>query len=186
MGRCRLSLAQQRLWFLTHLDERAELRLITSPLSMRLRGVLDRTALRAALDRIVARHESLRTHFEWIRGEALQRIEPPEVGFALAERRIATGEAGTAQLQRWLAEGASSGFDLTAGPLIRGQLIDVSDEEHVLQLTMHHIVSDGWSIGRAVAGAADGCMGRIAPGKRIRCRRSRSSTPTMRSGSGSG
>ncbi len=57
------------------------------------------------------------------------------------------GSSGQAQLQEWLAQGAGAAFDLTVGPSIRGQLIAIGDEDHVLQLTMHHIVSDGWSMG---------------------------------------
>ncbi len=80
-----LSFAQQRLWFITQLDERAS-RAYHISVALRLRGALDRQALRAALNRIVARHESVRTRFELVNGEAVQRIDGPEVGFALKER----------------------------------------------------------------------------------------------------
>ncbi len=71
-------------------------------------------------------------------------------------------------------------------PLIRGQLIGVGDEEHVLQLTMHHIVSDGWSVRKRYCGNCGHCMQPIAPGTPILYRRCRFNTPTMHSGSGSG
>ncbi len=141
-----LSVTQQRLWFLTRLDRRAS-RAYHLAFGLRLRGRLHREALKSALDRIVYRHESLRTSFVASDGVARQRILPPEVGFALEESDLSK-VADLEQRLRELAEQESSAeFDLTIGPLIRGHLVKVSEQEHVLLLTMHHIVSDGWSIG---------------------------------------
>src|SRR6185369_13962556 len=119
-------LAQQRLWFITQLDESAS-RAYHIAVSLRLRGELDRAALRAALNRIVARHESLRTRFEVVNGEANQRIAAPEVGFALTERAAPAGGEGLAQVRQWLEEEANSPFDLATGPLVCGQLIAIGD-----------------------------------------------------------
>ncbi len=160
-GELELSFTQQRLWFLTQLDERAS-RAYHMVLGLRLRGPLRRDALKAALDRIVYRHESLRTIFVASDGVARQRILPAEVGFALEETDLsavadgavvagvqdgANGEAIEQRLRELAGQEARVEFDLTCGPLIRGHLVKVSEQEHVLLLTMHHIVSDGWSMG---------------------------------------
>ncbi|WP_369981515.1 non-ribosomal peptide synthase/polyketide synthase [Xanthomonas bundabergensis] len=143
-----LSWAQQRLWFLDQLDHAAGAA-YHIPAALRLSGDLDRTALQASLDRVVARHESLRTTFVSVEGEPQQVIAPADSGFALAEhdlRELDTPaqEAAIAKLSR--AE-ARAPFDLAQGPLIRGRLLQLSESEHVLLVTQHHIVSDGWSIG---------------------------------------
>ena len=114
----------------------------------RLRGELDRGALRRALDRIVARHEALRTTFELVDGEPVQRIAPvEESAFHLVEHDLRGAAEAGAQLRRLVAEEAGAPFDLARGPLIRGRLIRLADDDHVLLITMHHIVSDGWSMG---------------------------------------
>ncbi|WP_369981521.1 amino acid adenylation domain-containing protein [Xanthomonas bundabergensis] len=146
-----LSWAQQRLWFLDQLDHAAGAA-YHIPAALRLSGDLDRTALQASLDRVVARHESLRTTFVSVEGEPQQVIAPADSGFALAEhdlRELDTPaqEAAIAKLSR--AE-ARAPFDLAQGPLIRGRLLQLSESEHVLLVTQHHIVSDGWSIGLLV------------------------------------
>lgn len=140
-----LSLAQQRLWFLARLDEGTS-RAYHSRIALRLRGPLDRQALRAALDRIVERHESVRTRIEMIDGAAVQRVDAAGSGFALRECELAE-EGADARLQTLIAEEGKTEFDLETGPLMRGQLICVSEERHVLLITMHHIVTDGWSMG---------------------------------------
>ena len=119
---------------------------ITSLELLRLRGVLDREALRRALDRVVARHEILRTGFVQVDGHAMQVVGaggefPIEVD-DLRER-----EGKEAELERLLEEEGKKRFDLERGPLIRGRLVQMGEGEHVLMVTMHHIVSDGWSMG---------------------------------------
>ena len=114
------------------------------PLGLRLRGPLDRAALRGALDGLVARHEALRTTFATVDGEPVQRIAPAS-GFAFTERDL-IGASETV-IMALAEEEANAAFDLEVGPLIRGQLIRLGDEEHVLLITMHHIISDGWSMG---------------------------------------
>jgi len=143
-----LSWAQQRLWFLDQLDPAAGAA-YAMPAGLRLTGKLDRAALQATLDRVVARHEALRTTFVLEEGQPVQRFAAPDTGFALIERDL-TGSSGDAlrdEIERLTVAAFTRPFDLAHGPLIRGELLRVSAEEHLLLISMHHIVSDGWSIG---------------------------------------
>ncbi len=140
-----LSFAQQRLWFLEQMGSTGSAFHI--PMGLHLRGRLDRVALGCALDRIVERHEALRTVFGQVDGEPVQRVIPPaECCFTLLEHDA----AGEDELRRLAAEEASAPFDLQRGPLVRGRLVRMGEDEHVLLVTMHHIVSDGWSMGPLV------------------------------------
>ncbi|WP_420127865.1 non-ribosomal peptide synthase/polyketide synthase [Longimicrobium sp.] len=140
-----LSFAQQRLWFIERLKDAGAAYHI--PVRQRLRGDLDRDALRRALDRIVARHESLRTTFAEEDGEPVQRIASAEESpFHLVEHDLRGHPHAGAELRRLMAEEAGAPFDLARGPLIRGRLVRMADDDHVLLITMHHIVSDGWSM----------------------------------------
>jgi amino acid adenylation domain-containing protein len=143
-----LSWAQQRLWFLDQLDHAAGAA-YHMPAALRLSGTLDRDALRATLDRIVARHEDLRTTFAGSPDGPVQVIAPADCGFALAEHDLRDLEQPEREqaLARLSAAEANTLFDLAAGPLIRGQLIRLADDEHILLLTQHHVISDGWSMG---------------------------------------
>ncbi|MFJ7794116.1 amino acid adenylation domain-containing protein [Pseudomonas sp. NPDC096950] len=145
-ARLPLSFSQQRLWFLDHLDHAAGAA-YHLPLALRLNGVLHTPALRQALDRLVARHETLRTTFELIDGEPVQKIAPADQRFQLLEQdlRELDEEQRGATLARFGDANASELFDLSSGPLVRGHLVRLDDEEHVLFVTLHHIVSDGWS-----------------------------------------
>jgi amino acid adenylation domain-containing protein len=146
VGRVPLSFAQQRLWFLAQMEGVSKA--YNVPLGLRLRGRLDKVALKRALDRIVARHESLRTTFAMVEGEPRQRIAPvKESHFHLLELDLRQQKDPQSELDRLVAEEAKADLDLKVGPLIRGRLIRLTDEEHVLLITMHHIVSDGWSMG---------------------------------------
>ncbi|MGQ5273687.1 condensation domain-containing protein, partial [Xanthomonas arboricola pv. corylina] len=140
--------AQQRLWFLDQLDPAAGLA-YHIPAALRLQGTLDVVALQATLDRIVARHESLRTRF--VQGEdgPVQQFALQTVGFALEQVDLSDlpADAQQAMVEQRSAQEAIAPFDLAVGPLIRGQLLRLSAQEHVLLVTQHHIVSDGWSIG---------------------------------------
>ena len=140
------SFAQQRLWFLEQLGGTAGAYNI--PLRLRLRGDLDRGALAAALERIVARHEALRTTFPAVDGEPVQRIASIEASaFRLVEHDLRASAGGEDALRRIASEEAGAPFDLEHGPLIRGRLVRTAADEHVLLVTMHHVVSDGWSMG---------------------------------------
>jgi amino acid adenylation domain-containing protein len=145
-GHCLCSYAQQRLWLIEQLEAVGSAYHIHS--AIRLHGVLDRDALVKALDTVVERHEVLRTVFRNEAGRAVQVIAPHE-RFALQEVDCSGGlrEEQEAQVAREAREVAALGFDLSTGPLIRGRLLGLSTQEHVLLLRMHHIVSDGWSIG---------------------------------------
>ncbi|WP_247315356.1 non-ribosomal peptide synthetase [Ralstonia pseudosolanacearum] len=140
-----LSFAQQRLWFLAQMEGGSEAYHI--PVGLRLKGELDEEALRRALDRIVARHEALRTRFEVQEGQAVQLIVPADVGLTLEWVDLSTEEASEHQLGLQAEAEARTPFDLEQGPLIRGRLVKLGEQEHVLLITMHHIVSDGWSQG---------------------------------------
>jgi amino acid adenylation domain-containing protein len=141
-----LSFAQQRLWFLAQMEEASKAYHLS--LGLHLRGNLDTGALRRALSRIVARHEALRTTFVAIDGEPAQHIAKVEhAQFRLVEHDLCGRSDAKFELDRLLAEEANTRFDLASGPLIRGRLIRELESEYVLLITMHHIVSDGWSMG---------------------------------------
>lgn len=136
------SFAQRRQWFLAQMDGAAAAYHV--PYGLKLRGSLDVRALHRALERIVARHESLRTTFVHIDGEPQQRIAPAsENAFALVEKTAASPDEAV----RLADADIAAPFDLEHGPLIRGLLIREADDCHALLITMHHIVSDGWSMG---------------------------------------
>src|SRR5205807_2968462 len=141
-----LSFAQQRLFFLAQMEEASKAYHV--PLGLHLKGELDTAALRRALDRIVARHEALRTTFVLIDGEPVQRIAPAaETRFHLLEQDLRGHPNAPAELNRLIAEHANASFNLLTGSLIRGLLLRQSEDEHTLLITMHHIVFDGWSLG---------------------------------------
>jgi len=151
-ARLPLSGGQQRLWFIDRLDPEAGAA-YHIPCALHLSGPLDRAALKAALDRVVARHEVLRTRFLEVNGEPYQHIEASDSGLALVEQDLEPSLRGLPEddrdreLGRIAAEEGASAFDLAAGPPIRGRLLRLGEQEHVLLITQHHIVSDGWSVG---------------------------------------
>jgi amino acid adenylation domain-containing protein len=141
-----LSFAQQRLFFLAQMEEASKAYHV--PWGLHLRGELDAAALRRALDRIVERHEVLRTTFVLLDGEPVQRIaSAADSRFHLLERDLRRHRDALAELNRLLTEHANASFNLQTGPLIRGLLVRESEDEHTLLITMHHIVTDGWSLG---------------------------------------
>ena len=142
-----LSWAQQRLWFLEQLEDLGAAYHI--PAVLRLQGELDRGVLQRTLDAILARHEALRTVFVRVdEGEPVQRILP-EQPFALGYHDL----SGLEQQEREQAKRALTEetlhrpFDLAQDVLIRASLVKLGEQDHVLNLCMHHIVSDGWSMG---------------------------------------
>ncbi|WXG19664.1 non-ribosomal peptide synthase/polyketide synthase [Xenorhabdus griffiniae] len=143
-----LSFAQQRLWFLSQIDQAASLA-YHIPLALRLIGQLNRPALIRAFNQLIARHENLRTCFVLVSGQPYQHIEPTDINFALSyqDLRSLAPETHSVHIANLTALEAQTPFDFTQGPLIRGHLLQLADEEHVLLLTQHHIISDGWSIG---------------------------------------
>ncbi|HEV2736504.1 MAG TPA: amino acid adenylation domain-containing protein, partial [Longimicrobiaceae bacterium] len=141
-----LSFAQERRWFLDRLQPGSAS--YNVPQALRLGGVLDRAALERALGEIVRRHEALRTVFGEVEGSPVQVVRPFG-GFVLpVEDLSGLGEAEReAQVERRAADEGARPFDLDAGPLFRAALLRLGEQEHVLLLCMHHIVSDGWSMG---------------------------------------
>jgi amino acid adenylation domain-containing protein len=141
-----LSFAQERLWFLDRLEPGSAAYNI--PAALRLAGALDERALERALGEIVRRHEALRTVFAEADGSPVQVIAPFG-GFVLSVEELSgLGEADReAAVRRRAGEEARRAFDLSAGPLFRAALLRLGEEDHVLLLSMHHIVSDGWSMG---------------------------------------
>ncbi|MBL1100030.1 non-ribosomal peptide synthetase, partial [Streptomyces coffeae] len=133
-----LSYAQRRLWLLHQVEGIGST--YNMPLALRLTGELDRTALRAALEDVVARHESLRTVFPESGGEAHQRVLD---GVAMPLPVTGTDGAG---LERLLADAATAPFDFTRDLPLRASLFALSPEDHVLLLVLHHIAGDGWSL----------------------------------------
>ncbi|MFM0639045.1 amino acid adenylation domain-containing protein [Paraburkholderia metrosideri] len=147
-GPLEASWSQQRLWFLAQLDPAASVA-YHIPVGIQLTGRLDRAVLRATLDRIVARHEILRTTFAaGENGRPYQIIATGHQDFSLTQHdlRALDEAARQAQLDALTHEEARTPFDLARGPLIRGRLLQLADDRHVLLLTQHHIISDGWSL----------------------------------------
>ncbi|HEU4557526.1 MAG TPA: amino acid adenylation domain-containing protein, partial [Longimicrobium sp.] len=141
-----LSFAQQRLWFIDQLEPGSAAYNLTG--AWRLEGALDTAALERSLGEIVRRHEALRTVFAEVDGSPVQVIAPFG-GLALpVEDLSGLSEADReAALRRRAWEVAARPFDLAAGPLFRAALLRLGEHDHVLLLGMHHIVSDGWSVG---------------------------------------
>ncbi|QKT12788.1 non-ribosomal peptide synthetase [Rhodococcus sp. W8901] len=136
-----LSLAQQRMWFLNRLDPESAVNNI--PLAIRLSGELDTEALQAAVRDVLARHESLRTVFPDTDGVGHQSIlSADEVDFGLGIEPL-TDDALVARIEDW----ALAGFDLTTELPVRARVFALSSTEHVLVLVLHHIASDGVSMG---------------------------------------
>lgn len=141
-----LSFAQQRLWFIDQLEPASAVYNVCQV--VRIQGPLEVTALQASLDEIIRRHESLRTNFVSAEGQPVQVIASERT--ITVQRTDLTGLAGTAQsveIERLLREESSRPFDLARDLLIRALLVKTAATEHTLLLTLHHIISDGWSFG---------------------------------------
>ncbi|MBF0272353.1 MAG: amino acid adenylation domain-containing protein [Magnetococcales bacterium] len=142
-----LSFAQQRLWFLDQLESGSTWNI---PAALRMTGPLNRAALTHALNDLVARHEVLRTSFGKGRdGETpIQIIAPPAlVALPVIDLEPLDPEQQQAEVRRWITQGEDYRFDLATGPLMWVHLLRLSDTAHLLLLTLHHIIADGWSVG---------------------------------------
>ncbi|MCP4654560.1 MAG: AMP-binding protein, partial [bacterium] len=142
-----LSFAQERLWFLERLEPGTAIYNI--PAALRLLGPIDPAALRAALDQVVRRHESLRTTFREEKGRPLQVVAPRTGkgrGWPVIDLGALDAPARERELERLTAAEALAGFDLGRGPLLRARLVRLTDREWGLLLTLHHIITDGWSM----------------------------------------
>ncbi|MFY1669579.1 non-ribosomal peptide synthetase [Plantactinospora sp. WMMB334] len=137
---------QHQIWFLERLlPERLWYHI---PYAWRISGRLDRAALHRALHQVIARHEALRTHFVEEDGVPYQVIEArPRVDLPLTDLAELTEPTQTATVSRIIDEELGRTFDLYSGPLLRARLLRLGAEEHVLVVTFHHLVFDGWSTG---------------------------------------
>ncbi|MGH3874274.1 MAG: amino acid adenylation domain-containing protein [Pseudonocardiaceae bacterium] len=138
------------MWFLHEFDPDS-VEYVTR-IGLRLRGDLDLDALRAALHQLVTRHESLRTTFEQVDGQGMQVVHPPaEVPLPVLDLSGLDQPERAAELDRALAVPSAQPFDLVRGPLLRSRLVRLGVREHALVVALHHIVTDGWSMGVLVA-----------------------------------
>ena len=138
-----LSFAQARLWFFAEFEPNSSLYNI--PIALRLVGTLDRAALAQSLAAISDRHEVLRTNFISVDGQPTQTIHShTNWTLAIVDRQQLNASES---IEQWIVNQANQPFDLASTPLIRATLVVQSDTEHLLLVSMHHIISDGWSIG---------------------------------------
>jgi amino acid adenylation domain-containing protein len=150
-GPAPLSFSQERLWLLDQIAPGTAV--YNMPGGFRLRGGLDVAALRRAIAEIVRRHEALRTTFPVEGGQRpVQRVMPFDLESSLAvlprvDLSALPEEPRDAESRRLAQEEGDRPFDLAAGPLFRSLLLRLAPREHILLYTMHHIVSDGWSLG---------------------------------------
>ncbi|OCA53123.1 Tyrocidine synthase 3 [Photorhabdus namnaonensis] len=142
-GALPLSFAQQRLWFLAQLEGVSETYHI--PMALRLSGQLDVMAWQKALDTLFARHEALRSVFVSVDGQPQVQLLEPDSGLLLSQYDLRGIPDADVVLERLSVEEAHASFDLESGPLIRAALIRIADDEYQFLLTLHHIISDGWS-----------------------------------------
>ncbi len=142
-----LSYAQQRLWFLDLMQPGNSLYNI--PIAVHLHGVLDTKALQQSVNHILERHPVLRTRFERKQdGEPRQVVVPElELGLPIVEVQGSSDEEKWEEVKALAGEESQRGFDLSTGPPIRAQVLRISERDHVIFLTLHHIVTDEWSQG---------------------------------------
>jgi len=138
-----LSFAQQRLWFIHQLEPDSPA--YNVPTALRLQGPIKLAALQQSLNEIIQRHEILRTTFPADDGTPMQVVSPV-VAFSLSILDLAGRPDPESCLQRLITEEAQRPFQLARGPLIRGTLLRLAEEDHVLLLNLHHMISDGWSM----------------------------------------
>jgi amino acid adenylation domain-containing protein len=145
-GDCPLSFAQERLWFLNQLEPGNPF--YNMPAALRLEGTFDLTAAARVMAELTRRHESLRTTFTAVDGRPVQVIRPEvDVPVTTIDLRALPAAERAEAVRRWTAEEARRPFDLSQGPLLRVVVLQLAGNEHILLMTMHHIVSDGWSMG---------------------------------------
>ncbi len=141
-----LSFAQQRIWFLDKFEQNSSF--YNLPATVRIRGALNLIALEKSLLEVTRRHEVLRTTFTMIDGQPVQVISPEsQFTLPLTDLGHLPPDERDAEAQRLALEEAERPFDLSTGPLMRARVLRLSREDHFLLLSMHHIVSDGWSMG---------------------------------------
>ena len=141
------SSSQRRLWFLEQLEP--GLPTYNMPFALHLEGTLDLAALSASLDAIIERHEALRTCFEEEEGGEVVQVVHPARPLTLRRESLASlpREAREKELRARCTAEAGAPFSLGQPGLIRATLLELGPTEHVLLLVLHHIISDGWSVG---------------------------------------
>jgi amino acid adenylation domain-containing protein len=139
-----LSNAQMRLWILD--QQQQGMVAYNIPYICYLKGALSIVALKKAFLTVIERHESLRTTFMTIAGEPRQVIHP-SVNFQLVEIAPEAGLSAEEVTQYYLNKELTTPFDLISGPLVRAGLVELGEEKYLFFFTMHHIISDGWSLG---------------------------------------
>ena len=141
-----ISFAQQRLWFLAQLEGAS--RAYNMPALLRLRGELAATCLHRSLETIVQRHDILRTTFQSVEGRPMPVITPKaDILLSVIDLQTLSGDVQTQEAKRRIVEVTQAPFDLGTGPLLRTHLIKLQPQDHLLVITLHHIIFDGWSIG---------------------------------------
>lgn len=140
-----LSFAQQRLWFIEQLAPGTGL--YNLPVAYRLHGVLSVSALEQSLNEIARRHETVRTTFSISEGQPVQIIRP---SVKVRVRRVDLGASSLPDREtaamRYIGEESRRPFDFAKAPLLRASVLQLAEQEHILLLVMHHMVSDGWSM----------------------------------------
>ncbi|MEM7595095.1 MAG: amino acid adenylation domain-containing protein, partial [Cyanobacteria bacterium P01_A01_bin.83] len=145
-GELLLSFAQQRLWFLDQLQSGSTA--YNEPSALHLEGELNVETLEKSLNAIAQRHEILRTNFQTVDGSPVQVISPHlELNLPIVDLQHLPTEQQWNEVQRLGREAAEQYFDLAVDCLLRVTLLKLAEDDHVLLLTMHHIISDGWSMG---------------------------------------
>jgi acyl-CoA synthetase (AMP-forming)/AMP-acid ligase II/alpha-ketoglutarate-dependent taurine dioxygenase len=145
-GEVPLSFAQQRLWFVDQMDP--GLSAYNMPMAVRITGPLDVAAVQDSLSRLIQRHETLRTTFPASEGRPRQAIAPTvTLSWTQVDLRQIAKEQREVEARRMCVQEARQPFDLTRGPLLRARLLQLGEQQYELLLTIHHIISDGWSMG---------------------------------------
>ncbi|HEX8128481.1 MAG TPA: amino acid adenylation domain-containing protein [Pyrinomonadaceae bacterium] len=140
-----LSFAQERLYFMEQLAPGSPI--YNVPVAYRIAGELDPATLERSLAAVVVRHETLRTRFEAVEGEMLQFVDASvECRMELIDLSGLSDEEREREARRMATEEARRGFDLSTAPLLRAKVLRLSAREHLLLVTMHHLITDGWSM----------------------------------------
>ncbi len=139
-----LGLAQERLWFLNQLEPGNPFYNVA--IAVRLTGQLNIVTLERSLNEVIRRHEALRTSFPDVSGRPIQVIHPT-LQVTLSIVNCTTIESSKSKIQNYILEEVQQPFDLSQVPLLRAKLLYLREDEHMLLLTSHHIISDGWSVG---------------------------------------
>jgi len=142
----RLSLAEEHLWYLEQFVGGTATYTICR--AWKVRGAIDRTALHRSVDDLVRRHPALRTTFARTENDAVRTVHAQtEADWHWHDRTGLEASRRPEELARLLRTEATAPFDLTAGPLARFNLVSFAADEHVLVITLHHLIADGWSLG---------------------------------------